>query len=149
MGQNGRKDDGDTRRKRTPSLSIYESIVQRSAPRAKAVKYCRSTIVTTRNTITTVLRTITSVNQLSLHGTVAEMCDEYESFHDRTERPVVGGQSDPSFVPSVIKTEVPLNSDDLARKDLLLQQYGERIEKLSQQDRLSKFCMDARIPECC
>ena len=29
------------------------------------------------------------------------------------------------------------------RKDLLLQQYGERIEKLSQQDKLSKFCMDA------
>ena len=28
-------------------------------------------------------------------------------------------------------------------KDLLLQQYGERIEKLSQQDKLSKFCMDA------
>ena len=40
-------------------------------------------------------------------------------------------------MPSVIKTEVPLDCDDLARKDLLLQQYGERIEKLSQQDRLS------------
>ena len=46
-------------------------------------------------------------------------------------------------MPSVMKTEVPLDCDDLARKDLLLQQYGERIEKLSQQDKLSKFCMDA------
>ena len=46
-------------------------------------------------------------------------------------------------MPSVIKTEVPVVCDDLARKDLLLQQYGERIEKLSQQDRLSKFCTDA------
>ena len=55
----------------------------------------------------------------------------------------MGGQSDPSFVPSVIMTEVLLDCDDLARKDLLLQQYGERIEKLSQQDRLSEFCMDA------
>ena len=44
---------------------------------------------------------------------------------------------------NVIKTEVPLDCDDLAHKDLLLQQYGERIEKLSQQDKLSKFCMDA------
>ena len=33
--------------------------------------------------------------------------------------------------------------DDHAQKDLLLQRYGERTEKLSQQDRLSKFCMDA------
>ena len=33
-------------------------------------------------TIETVLRSITSVNQLSLYGAVAEMCEEYESFHD-------------------------------------------------------------------
>ena len=35
-------------------------------------------------TIETVFRTITSVNQLSLYGAVAEMCEEYESYHDRT-----------------------------------------------------------------
>ena len=52
-------------------------------------------------------------------------------------------QSSSSLVLSVIKTEVPLDCDDLAHKDLLLQQYGERIEKLSQQDKLSKSCMDA------
>ena len=44
---------------------------------------------------------------------------------------------------SAIKTEVPLDSDDPANQNFVLQQYGERIEKLSQQDRLSKFCMDA------
>ena len=71
------------------------------------------------------------------------MCEEYETFHNRTGQPVVGGQSSSSFVPSVIETEVPLDSDDLARKDLILQQYGERMEKLTQQDRLSKFSMDA------
>ena len=43
----------------------------------------------------------------------------------------------------MIKTEVLLDCDDIARKDLLLQQYGERFEKLSQQDKLTKFCMDA------
>ena len=32
---------------------------------------------------------------------------------------------------------------DHAHKDLPLQRFGERIEKLSQQDKLSKFCMDA------
>ena len=44
---------------------------------------------------------------------------------------------------SEIKTEVPLDSDDPANQNLQLQQYGERNEKLSQQDKLSKFCMDA------
>ena len=46
-------------------------------------------------------------------------------------------------MPRVIKTDVPLERDDRAHKDLPLQKYGERIEKLSQQDKLSKFCMDA------
>ena len=36
-----------------------------------------------------------------------------------------------------------MDCDHLASKDLPLQQYGERIEKLSQQDKLSKFCLDA------
>ena len=36
-----------------------------------------------------------------------------------------------------------MNNDDPAHKELLLQRYGERIGKLSQQDKLSKFCTDA------
>ena len=93
-----------------------------------------------------VFRTIISVNQLSLYGAVEEMCEEYESCHDRAGGPVVRGQSSPSFVPSVIKTNIPLN-DDSAHKQFLLQRYRERIEKLSQQDRFSKFCTDARFPD--
>ena len=94
-------------------------------------------------TIQIVFRTIISVNQFSLYGAVAEMCEEYETFHNRTGQPAVGGQSSSSFVQSVIKTEVSLERDDPAYQNYLLQQYEERIEKLSQQDKLSKFCMDA------
>ena len=69
------------------------------------------------------------------------MCEEYESRHDGSGRPdKVMGQS---IALSEIKTEVPLENDDPAYQNFLLQQYGERIEKLSQQDKLSKFCMDA------
>ena len=69
------------------------------------------------------------------------MCEEYESLHDRSGRPdMVMGQS---IVLSAVKAEVSLDCDDPTNQDLLLQQYGERIEKLSQQDKLSKFCMDA------
>ena len=94
-------------------------------------------------TIETVFRTMIFVNQLSLYGAVAEMCEEYESCHDRTGGPVVRGQSSPSFVPNVINTNALLNNDDPTHKELLLQRYGERIEKLLQQDKLSKFCTDA------
>ena len=95
----------------------------------------------TQETIEAIFRIIVSANQLSLYGAVAEMCEEYESLHGRSWRPdTVMGQS---IVLSEIKTEVPLENDDPAYQNFLLQQYVERIEKLSQQDKLSKFCMDA------
>ena len=68
------------------------------------------------------------------------MCEEYESLHERTVRFVVMGQS---IVLSAIKTEISLESDDPAYQNFLLQQYEERIERLSQENRVSKFCMDA------
>ena len=43
-------------------------------------------------TIETIFRIIFSANQLSLYGAIAEICEEYETFHERTGRPVVMGQ---------------------------------------------------------
>ena len=63
--------------------------------------------------------------------------------HDRTGRPVVEGQSNPLFVPSVMKTHIPLTDDPAQQEEDLLQRFKERIEKLSQQDRVTKFCTDA------
>ena len=119
------------------------SLLSRGVPKSKgggksSIHYCADL-----ETIETVFRTIISVNQLRLYGAVTEICEEYETFHDRTLQPVVGGQSSSSFGPSVIKTNVLLNDFHLAQKGFLLQRFGERIEKLSQQDRLSKFCIDA------
>ena len=93
-------------------------------------------------TVGTVFRTIISLNQLSIYGAVSDMCEECDTCHDRTGRPVVAGQSNPLFVPSVMKTHIPL-TDDPAQEEDLLQRYQERIEKLSQQDRVIKFCTDA------
>ena len=119
MGQNCRKDDGGTRRKRTPSLPSHESFVLRKCSKTKVVENCRYTIAPQK--------CVKNMNPITIER----------------EGPLWRGQSSPSFVPNVIKTNILLNNDDPAHKDLLFQQYGERIEKLSQQDRLSKFCTDA------
>ena len=59
----------------------------------------------TQETIETVFRIIVSANQLSLYGAVANMCEEYESHHDRSRRlDKVMGQS---IVLIEIKAEVP------------------------------------------
>ena len=43
-----------------------------------------------------------------------------------------------------MKTHIPLTEDHAQEEDLL-QRFWERSEKLSQQDRVSKFCTDARF----
>ena len=42
-----------------------------------------------------------------------------------------------------MKTHIPSTDDPAQQEEDLLRRYTERIEKLSQQDRLSKFCIDA------
>ena len=81
-----------------------------------------------QETIETIYRIILSVNQLKLYGVVANMCEEFESLHDRSEQPDVLLRQ--SVVLSEINTEVPLESDDPTYQNFLLQ----RIERLSQQE---------------
>ena len=89
-------------------------------------------------TIETVFRTIISVNQFSIYGAVSDLREEYKACHVRTERAVMAGQSDTLFVPtsSLMKTAAASTQD-------LLQKYQERVERLSQQNRVIKFCIDA------
>ena len=69
------------------------------------------------------------------------MCEECESLQDRSGQPdVLMGQS---IVLSEIKAEVPLENDIPSHQNLLLQRYEVRIELLSQENKVSKFCMDA------
>ena len=42
-----------------------------------------------------------------------------------------------------MKTHIPLTDDPAQPEEDLLQRFRERIEKLSQQDRVSKFYTDA------
>ena len=69
------------------------------------------------------------------------MCEEFEFHQDRSGQPdVLIGQS---IVLSEIKAEVPLQNEIPSHQNVLLQQYEERIKLLSQESKVSKFCMDA------
>ena len=69
------------------------------------------------------------------------MCEEFEFHQDRSGQPdVLMGRS---IVLSEIKAEVPLENDKSSNHNLLLLQYEERIELLSKEKKVSKFCMDA------
>ena len=76
----------------------------------------------------------------------SQKCVKNMKLHDRTLKPVVGGQSSSSFVPNVIKTNTLLN-DDPAHQELLLQRYGERIEITTRQS--EQILYGCRNPDFC
>ena len=132
------KEFGITSRKRCcwnlQKADVQFSVQQLHCPgvnsKAKDTANCRFHFAATQETIETVFRIIVFANQLSLYGAVANICEEYDSLHDRSRQPdVLMGQS---IVLNEIKAEVPLESDIPSHQNLLLQRYEEQIERLSQ-----------------
>ena len=87
------------------------------------------------HTIDTIFRIILSVNQLSVYGAVAAVCEEFESHQDGS-----GGQS---TVLGEIKAEIPLQNEDFMNDQIIWQQYIQQIESLSLENKLSRFCKEA------
>ena len=93
-----------------------------------------------QDTVDTIYRIILSVNQLSVYGAVAAICDEYENHQDRTGQPVIlVGQS---IVLGKVKAEAPAREES-EDSNILLQKYFQQVKLLSPENRLSKFCKEA------
>ena len=94
-----------------------------------------------QDTIDTIYRIILPVNQLSVYGAVAAICEEFEGHQDRTgELEILMGQS---IVLGEVKAEVPLQNENSMNHQILWQQYIERIESISPESKVSKFCKEA------
>ena len=94
-----------------------------------------------QDTVDTIYRIILSVNQLSVYGAVAAICEEFEDHQDRTRQPVIlVGQS---IVLGEVKAETPVHDEDPRNDQIIWQQYIQQIESLSPENRVSKFCKEA------
>ena len=94
-----------------------------------------------QDTVDTIFRIILSVNQLSIYGAVAAICDEYEGHPDSTGEPVIlEGQS---IVFGEIKAEALAHDEEPGDAQIILQQYFQQVKSLSPENRLSKFCKEA------
>ena len=93
------------------------------------------------HTIDTIFLIILSVNQLSVYGAVAAVCEEFENHQDGSGEPeILMGQS---IVLGEIKAEVPLQNEDSMNDQTLWQQYIQQVESLSLENKVSKFCKEA------
>ena len=94
-----------------------------------------------QDTTDTIYRIILSVNQLSVYGAVAAICEEFESHQDRSGEPVIlMGQS---IVLGEVKAEAPLHNENPMNDQIIWQQYIQQVESLSPENKVSKFCKEA------
>ena len=79
--------------------------------------------------IDTIYRIILSVNQLSVYGAMAAVCEEFESHQDRSGEPeILMGQS---IVLGEVKAEDPLQNENPINDQIIWQQYIQQVEPLS------------------
>ena len=95
-----------------------------------------------QDTVDTINRIILSVNQLSVYGAVAAICEEYDDQPDSAGEPVIlEGQS---IVLGEVKAEAPAR-EEFEDSKIILQKYFQQVQSLSPENRLSKFCKEARF----
>ena len=90
-----------------------------------------------QDTIDTIYRIILSVNQLSVYGAVAAVCEEFEDHQDRTGELVI--LMSQSIVLGEVKAEAPLHDENPMNDQIIWQQYIQQVESLSPENRVSKF----------
>ena len=88
-----------------PIFPCYDSMVLISTQKRRGHGKLSIHYAADLETIETIFRIIVSANPLSLYGAIAEICEEFETLHERTVRPGVMEQSSSSLVLSAIKTE--------------------------------------------
>ena len=91
--------------------------------------------------IDTIYRIILSVNQLSVYGAVAAVCEEFAIHQDRSGEPVILiGQS---IVLGEVKAEAPLQNENPMNDQIIWQQCIQQVESLSPENKVSKCCKEA------
>ena len=93
--------------------------------------------------IETVFHTFISANQLSIYGTVSDLCEKYSICQTRTGRPVLTVQSDPLPEPARLLITIPAPSIEILAQENLLQKHKKWVEQLPQPDQLITVCIDA------
>ena len=94
-----------------------------------------------QDTVDTIYRIILSVNQLSVYGAVAAICDEFENHQDGTVQLVIlVGQS---IVLGEVKAEVLVHDEDPRNDQIIWQQYIQQVESLVLENKLIRFCKEA------
>ena len=94
-------------------------------------------------TIDLILRTIVSVNQLSIYGAAAYLCEELARDSSGAEKPAANENLESMVIPTEFPTANPFSQPDVEVRRKLLREYEQKFEKLPEQQKLTKLCSNA------
>ena len=93
--------------------------------RAKGEENCLYTSLQIKTQLIQFIALILSVNQLSVYGAVAAVCEEFEDHQDRTGEPVIlMGQS---IVLGEVKAEAPVHNENPMNDQIVWQQHIQQV----------------------
>ena len=110
---------------------------------AKKVERSQYTSMAAPRNVELLLQMVISVNHLSIYGAVADMIEELPVGREALGKPVASGQLDKQeILTQSALAEMQANEE---RQWNLLQEYEQRFEKLSEDQKLSRLCSEAGL----
>ena len=140
LGQYCGRNVAGIRRKRTSYLPATTPL-SRGQLKSKGRGKLSIHFTADQDTVDTIYRIILFVNQLSVYGAVAAICEEFEDHQDRTGQLVTLVLK--SIVLGEVKAETLVHDEDPMNDQIIWQQYIQQVESLSPENRISKFCKEA------
>ena len=122
MGQGRRIDDDEIWRRRDTQFSVPRVHCPKERSKAKVVENCQYTFAVTTERLKLFFAHLFLFYQLSIYGSLSDLCEEYKACYVRTERRDLYWQDnpDPLFVPTSSLMKKPtLSTDDPSQGDLL------------------------------
>ena len=90
-----------------------------------------------------ILRTVIAVNQLSVHGAVADLCRQLARNSRSTGKPAANENLESMGIPTEFPTANPFSQTDAEVQGNLLREYEQRFAELPEQQKLTKLCSNA------
>ena len=94
-------------------------------------------------TIELILRTLMSVNQLSIHVAVADLCKELARDSPSTGKPAANENWESMVVPTEFPHANTISQTDLSVQGNSLREYEQKFAELPDQEKLTKLCSNA------
>ena len=143
MRENCWRHDAQLCQKRTSRYSVVAAQKKVDNWKAKEKEWNPVTSTVSEDTIELIFHTVMSVNQLSVCGVVADLCEELAINSRRTGEPAATENLESMVLPTEFHIANPIAQTDAEVQGNLLREYEQKFAELTEQQKLTELCSNA------